>query len=376
MASRPDISVIVSTFQRPGHLRRCLRSLQCQRGVERRFEVIVVDDGSRDDTAATVAEFAAAAPFRVEFHTHPHAGFQLAKCRNAGARLAAADYVLFTDGDCIFPSNHLARHLQAARPGVVRAGDSVRLDEQVSAQIDDEQIDGGRFVRLCRRQRDWARIRSARWRAPFYELINHHDRPKLVGCNMAVWRSQLEAVNGFDENFVGWGCEDDDLARRLRAAGARIKSVLGRTVAYHLWHPPHATTPQHWSDGANVDYFQRSARLTRCLAGLVRRDIADVPMTVTPGAAKQKLAAAALAALLPTGAEPEVELLLGPRGRFQHPTACRLLVAPPGARVPSRLRRDADAILTCDMDDHEAVLSELDSALNGPAVPESPRVAA
>ena len=367
MPSRPDISVIVSTYQRPGHLHRSLASLACQRGVSGRFEVIVVDDGSQDETAAVVAEFAASVDFRVEFSTHRHQGFQLAKCRNDGVRLAQAPYLLFTDGDCIFPRNHLARHLQAAREGVVRAGDSVRLEDVVSSAIGAEEIASGRFVKMCRRAADWPRIRTARWRAPFYEAMRHPMRPKLVGCNMAVWREQLEAVNGFDENFVGWGCEDDDLAQRLRRAGARIKSVLGRTVAYHLWHPPHDTTPQDWSDGANVDYFLRPARLTRCLAGVERRDIADVVMTVTPGSSGQKLAATALAGLLPSGDVPELEILLGPRGRFRHADACRVLLVNPQDRVPVRLSRQAEAVLRCDTSDREAILGELETLLCGQA---------
>ncbi|MBX3424691.1 MAG: glycosyltransferase [Pirellulales bacterium] len=367
MAGAPEIAVIVSTFQRPGHLRRSLASLAAQRGVEGRFEAIVVDDGSRDETPQVVAEFAASAPFRVEFATHPHAGFQLAKCRNAGIRLARAPYLLFTDGDCIFPAEHLQRHLAAARPGVVRAGDCVRLEEAVSAAIGPEQIADGSFVRLSREAEDWSRIRSARWRAPFYQLIRHPVRPKLVGCNIAAWKSQLEAINGFDERFVGWGCEDDDLAARLRRSGARIASILHRTVAYHLWHAPHSTTPAVWSDGANVAYYQRPARLTRCLSGLAERDLADVPMAVTAGSPNLQLRAAALAGLLPAGDEPEVELLLGSSGAFCHPRASRLLIAGPDERIPGRLKRAADAVIRSDLDDFESILAELDRVLTGDA---------
>ena len=49
-----QIAVIVSTFERPGHLERCLASLEAQRGVDGNFEVVVTDDGSRDDTLRPV----------------------------------------------------------------------------------------------------------------------------------------------------------------------------------------------------------------------------------------------------------------------------------------------------------------------------------
>ena len=64
-------------------------------------------------------------------------------------------------------------------------------------------------------------------------------------------------MNGYDENFEGWGCEDDDLRLRLRRAGVRIESILSRTHTYHLWHPTDATYPQSWRDGRNVAYLKR-----------------------------------------------------------------------------------------------------------------------
>jgi hypothetical protein len=92
----------------------------------------------------------------------------------------------------------------------------------------------------------------------------------LTGCNIAISRVELEAVNGFDENFVGWGCEDDDLAFRLRKAGIRIGSVLGYTSAYHMWHPTDPSRPANWTDGPNVSRLELPDRPIRCPVGLIR----------------------------------------------------------------------------------------------------------
>jgi glycosyltransferase involved in cell wall biosynthesis len=146
VATSLDISVVVSTYQRPQHLRRCLTSLTSQRGVSDKFEVLVADDGSQDETASMVAEFRKTAPFPLKFYTHPHDGFQLARCRNSGIRASVAPYILFTDGDCIFPPDHLRRHLDAREPGVARAGDCIRIDQATSERIDEEAIRSGRFL--------------------------------------------------------------------------------------------------------------------------------------------------------------------------------------------------------------------------------------
>src|SRR5262245_52434531 len=114
-----EIAVLVPTFERPHHLRRCLQSLALQDGVTDRMEVIVTDDGSRDQTPELVAEFAASAPFPVRFTTHSHKGFRLAKCRNAGVAISSAPYLLFTDGDCVLPADHVRWHLAYRAAGKV-----------------------------------------------------------------------------------------------------------------------------------------------------------------------------------------------------------------------------------------------------------------
>ena len=55
-------------------------------------------------------------------------------------------------------------------------------------------------------------------------------------CNLAVWRKDLLAVNGFDEEYQGWGLEDSDLAIRLLHAGLRRRSARFAAPVVHLWH--------------------------------------------------------------------------------------------------------------------------------------------
>lgn len=345
MPSPLDISVIVSTYQRPRHLRRCLASLAAQRDVAGRFEVIVADDGSRDETADMVAAFRETAPFPVKFCTHPHEGFQLARSRNSGIRESIAPYLLFTDGDCIFPPDHLRRHLDARRTGVARAGDCVRIDEATSDRIDEAAVRSGEFLAwIDARQR--RSLRRTYLKSLGYQALRNSQRPKLTGWNMAVWREHLDAVNGFDEKFRGWGCEDDDLAARLRMIGVRIRTAIGYTHGYHLWHPPHATTPQRWNDGANVQYLRRPLVLPRCLEGIRSRRIWQVSVRVVASPAAPQLSRELASLLAERSHGPEIEVLVWPNpARFTASRACRVLVAPQDADVPASLARSAHATI-------------------------------
>ena len=94
--SSPLIVVLVSSFQRPQHLARVLASIERQEEVEDdQLEVVVTDDGSIDSTKDVVERFASRVDFRVQFTTHPHQGYQLARCRNEGVAVSTAPYLLF-----------------------------------------------------------------------------------------------------------------------------------------------------------------------------------------------------------------------------------------------------------------------------------------
>jgi len=64
------------------------------------------------------------------------------------------------------------------------------------------------------------------------------DLRGVRGCNLAIWREHLAKVNGYNEEFTGWGREDSELAVRLINNGVLRIDVRGWALCYHLWHPP------------------------------------------------------------------------------------------------------------------------------------------
>jgi GT2 family glycosyltransferase len=329
--------VVITTYEMAGHLRRSLESIRCQRN-SRAIEVIVADDGSRDDTAAVVGEFARTAPFPVRFVTHDHAGFQAARCRNNGVRHSTAPHLLLVDGDCILPPDHIEAHLRSWRPGVVTSGYCVRLTEDASRQIDLETIRRGETGRYAAAS-ELRKLASMHRKAWWYGLIGHRTKPALRSTDFSIARADFERVNGFDEQFRGWGGEDDDLGRRLRALGLRQVSVLDRTRVYHLWHPPAPSKTQAWRDGTNVAYLQRRVRLTRCLAGLAQRTPRDLTIRIA-GEAHDSTALSRFIrergwqVECDPAARADIELLAWPsRGRFRGKGDCRVL-AVLDARAP------------------------------------------
>jgi glycosyltransferase involved in cell wall biosynthesis len=338
-----DVALIVNTFQKPRHLALVLASIAAQAGVDGRFEVIVSDDGSTDGTAALVHDFAAQASFPVRFTSQPHDGFRLARTRNAGARLSQSDYLLFLDGDCILPRDHVAAYVERRRPGRALLGYCARLPEDTSARLDATTIASTDLAALApasERALLAKRFRKAWWHA----ALRHRSKPRLAGGNCGMWRRDFEAINGCDERFVGWGQEDDDLGLRLRATGVRLESILDRTWSLHVWHPVDTSATPRWRDGVNVPYFLRRGRLTRCRHGLRDRSAHDVVWGLPADAADTPLGCEVLALLdaapqAGPGEPCEVEIVLRPgRGRFERRAECRLLLFE-GDAEPSIRRR-------------------------------------
>jgi hypothetical protein len=217
---------------------------------------------------------------------------------------------------------------------------------------------------------------TRRWRRPlyrknlFYELTRNRLRPKLIGWNMAMWRSDVERINGFDQRFRAWSCEDDDLAMRLRATGVRIRSALAYTYGFHLWHPPHSTTPTLWRDGPNVPYLTRPVRLTRCLSGLREYPLSAVTARYTAGASYARLAAQVETHFAKPISTPELDLLFWPApsgfvGNAEH----RILLAATSATVPPAVQRRAAATIPLQPGaTAAAVVDQIDHALHGLAV--------
>jgi glycosyltransferase involved in cell wall biosynthesis len=265
--TKPEIALLVSSFERPRHLRRALVSIAHQRDVAGKFEVVVTDDGSRDETAAVVEKFARQVDFPVRWTTHAHDGFRLAQCRNEGVAASSAPYLLFLDGDCLLPPDHVAQHLEHQLPRVVWAGDCHQLDRETSEHITEEDIAAGTIWKNASRS-EKSRLRNKAARSFFYRLMGHRLRPRLCGNNIGIWRADFERVNGFDENFIGWGLEDRDLQRRLSRIGVRFRSILPWTSGLHLWHEPHPTARRNSEGTKNLEYFHRPDVPTRCECGL------------------------------------------------------------------------------------------------------------
>ncbi len=306
----PRVSLVLSTYEKPRELALSLESIAAAGSCDD-LEVLVADDGSGPATGEVIERFSRTAPLDVVHVRHEDRGFRLAAIRNRAILRAGGDVLVFVDGDSLVDARAIPLHAQRVRPGLAHVGSRCQLDERLTARLLAREVDGDERRRVL--DRELRRAAWGRWwsfvKNRFYARTGLKVRPKLIGGNCAVHRTDLEAVNGWDERFVGWGLEDDDLGRRLRRRGVRIVDGARDCSVFHLFHlahPSHRPTVRHAS---NYRYFHRSCVLTRCRHGLRRRALQDVAFDVR-GNLPPALAALRARLGAPRGGDPAEVVLL------------------------------------------------------------------
>lgn len=287
-AVRPEtISVILATYNAPAALRASLESFARQ--TDRGFEAVVADDGSTAETGELLAALAPRLPFPLRRAWQEDSGFRLARARNLAIARARGDYAVFVDGDCLVLPDFIAWHRRLARPGHFVSGKRSWLRAGTSARWLARPRGRGRwrwFARAlanrCTRPLEFVPLPDGRWR--------HRAAGEwrgAQGCNLGVWRGDLDRVNGFDNRYVGHGLEDSDLAVRLIRAGVRRKLGGHSSPVLHLWHPRRAGA----ADSPNRGLFEAvlagaAARAPDGLAEAAAARACSPPEAIRPGGAR------------------------------------------------------------------------------------------
>lgn len=233
-------AVIVTTYNRSDALAVVLKGYCGQS--DQTFDLIVADDGSREETAEVVRQFSRRARFSILHVWQEDHGFRAAAVRNRALASTSADYVIFTDGDCV-PSRHFVQvHKQLAEPGYFLGSNRVLLSSDLTSRVLHRQLpihtwSSTEWV-LCWSKREVNRLlplmrlpdgRFRKWTPDRWQGIKT--------CNLSAWRTDLIRVNGLDESYEGWGLEDSDLVIRLLRAGVKHKNARFAATVFHLWHP-------------------------------------------------------------------------------------------------------------------------------------------
>ncbi|MAG36031.1 MAG: hypothetical protein CL878_07295 [Dehalococcoidia bacterium] len=198
-----QLSVVIPTFNRAAKLRRALRSLAAQATVPGTFEIIVVDDGSRDETAAVVEQARPEVSERALLRYVPVEHNGPAAARNAGVQQAESPAILFTDDDCEADPSLVATHLQSTSTGIATIGQVIWHPSLTVTPFMELVTRGAQFN--------------------FRAIADPDDAPFscFYTANASVMRADVESAGLFDGELPPY-YEDTELAYRLRQGGVRF----------------------------------------------------------------------------------------------------------------------------------------------------------
>ncbi|WP_078053785.1 glycosyltransferase [Agrobacterium sp. YIC 4121] len=265
MDDRFEASVIVPTYNRAQLLDWTLQSLERQ-VTRHAFEVIVVDDGSSDDTRAIVARHTGA--LCLQYHFQEDIGFRLAEARNTGIIAANGDICIFTDAGVLpssrFVDEHVNCHNEDLRSDVAVVGYTYGFRGQMEDYADFEHLvdpdDVTATILRLETVRSGHDIRDEKFYAIYGEDLAIQPAPWVAfwGCNISAKRSALMKVGMFDPNYRAWGFEDLDLGYRLFVAGNRFCFRRAATAVHYPQEKDNEQSDR--SDVENKKYFHRKFR--------------------------------------------------------------------------------------------------------------------
>jgi len=232
-SSLPRVSLIITTYNWPKALNLVLKSIELQTILPN--EIIIADDGSSAETAEVIKTFQKCSPVPVIHSWQENIGFRAARSRNKAIALAKYEYIIILDGDMILHPDFIYDHLHFAQENTFVQGKRAKISEERSTFV----LETSAFTSPL--EMTTFKDKYLRTKNNFLSFLFSGKRyfrllHWLQTCNMAFYKKDFLRVNGFNEDFVGWGREDSEFGARMLNAGVIRRDLQFAAYAYHLHH--------------------------------------------------------------------------------------------------------------------------------------------
>jgi glycosyltransferase involved in cell wall biosynthesis len=224
-------SLVITTYNWPDALDLVIRSALAQS--EPPCEIIVADDGSTTETSALVEKHKEASSVPVLHVWQEDLGFRAAASRNRAIATSRGNYTVIVDGDMLLHRDFIRDHKLLAREGSFIQGSRVMLSRENTSRLL-----VGKSIHVPLSEKGLGNRKNA-LRIPMLSSLLAVKTNSLRGirsCNMSFFREDCISINGFNEDFTGWGREDSEFAVRLINSGVLRRNVRFSAIAFHLWH--------------------------------------------------------------------------------------------------------------------------------------------
>ena len=236
-----QVSIIISVYKDTQALKLILEGLEKQS--LKAFEIIVSEDGESDEMKTFLSNYKS-----IKHVYQKDEGWQKNKALNNALSNTSGEYLIFLDGDVIPYRNFIKEHVNNAEPKTILMGKRIELGKYLSLSLRKSYLSPlvleYLFIPLLpiiALDKDSRHIEDGLILKDFTYVGKHiraKKRKMIIGCNFSCFKSDMELINGFDEDYIKPSVgEDVDLMWRFKHFGIEIKSVRNLANIFHLWHP-------------------------------------------------------------------------------------------------------------------------------------------
>lgn len=236
------ISVIITVYNRINYLEKCLHSIFNQS--LKPNEIIICDDGSQENILDFFKRFSNNSEIKLKYVWQEHKGFRAGRSRNNGVLISEGDILVFIDSDIVLTRNYIRTiyDFLSKEHNFFISNYPVRLTKEQTNRLSLLDIKNFNYKIITLKQK--FKILRQFLEDNFYSITNkmrkkyNRKAPKLRAGVCAILRKDYYDVNGYDERFIGWGNEDDNLSKRLYMKGLNGINLGLFDFPIHLYHEP------------------------------------------------------------------------------------------------------------------------------------------
>ncbi len=230
----PKVSVFLTTYNWPKALALCVHSLWKQSVLP--DEIIIADDGSGNETRLVIEELKKDSPVPLVHVWQEDNGYRINHIRNKAIAAASHPYIIQLDGDIILHEDFIKDHLAFSSKGRFVVGRRNDLTSQFTQQL----LSDAEVVQ-------YPKIFRSKIVAILHRLLlgNKNSVKGVRGCNIAFWKEDAYAINGYDEDMESKGPNDKEFAARLVNLGIHAYDLKFYACCYHLFHGEEGLRTNH-----------------------------------------------------------------------------------------------------------------------------------
>lgn len=223
------ISLIIPIYKKKDFIEAVLESINYQ--TYKNFEIIVAEDDN------TLGDFINNLRNKVNYkliHVQQEdLGYRRNTALNNGVKNSLGNLIVVIDQDCMLHPKFLEEYAKNFNNGDMFVGRRFNLGKKYTEVVLKNKIRKFNFLRLIFTD---CRIKEIA-RGAYLPWLKVKRTTRCLGSNFGIKRELLLKLNGFDENYIGYGLEDVDIEKRVLMAGGKIFSMKNKAIQYHLYHP-------------------------------------------------------------------------------------------------------------------------------------------